>query len=114
MIKICKIHGETEHTIRKDSGTFRCKKCVVDSVIKRRKKLRHKAIEYKGGKCQNCGYNKCIDALEFHHIDPSKKEFTIAHVSTPSWDRLKKELDKCILLCSNCHKEEHARLRGEL
>ena len=109
-LKECKIHGMTEHSIRKDSGTLRCKKCIVDSVQKRRKELKLKAILYKGGKCERCNYSKCYDALDFHHLDPNTKEFGISKVSTPSWDRLKKEVDKCILLCANCHREEHAKL----
>lgn len=66
------------------------------------------AIEYKGGKCKCCGYNKCISALEFHHLDPSVKEFNIGQKGyTRSWDKNKKELDKCILVCANCHREIH-------
>ena len=73
----------------------------------RRKNLKLLAIEYKGGKCQNpeCGYNKCVDALEFHHL--SNKDFSISNGNTPSWERIKKELDKCILVCANCHREIH-------
>lgn len=72
-------------------------------------KNKTKLIEYKGGKCQICGYNKCQQALEFHHIDPKTKEFNISG-GTKSLERLKKETDKCILVCSNCHKEIHAGL----
>ena len=77
-------------------------------VINRRKKLSAMALEYKGGKCQICGYNKCSTALEFHHIDPSKKKFGVKSGNTHSWDILKIEVDKCILLCSNCHREVEA------
>jgi len=74
------------------------------AVIKRRKTVRQKAIEYKGGKCQLCGYNKCKEALEFHHL--SKKSFGISQKGyTRSWKKVKDELDKCILLCANCHRE---------
>lgn len=63
--------------------------------------------------CEICGYNKCIEALDFHHRDPSKKDFTISSTrkggkGVGSWPELKKELDKCILVCSNCHREIHA------
>lgn len=73
------------------------------------KYLRRKleAIEYKGGACSVCGYNKFYGALEFHHLDPSKKEFSWNKMRKVSEERLKKELDKCELLCSNCHKEAH-------
>jgi len=80
------------------------------SISKRNKKL--KAVEYKGGKCEKCGYNKCLRALQFHHIDPKTKEFGISYAGglTKNWKDLKPELDKCMLLCSNCHFEEHERL----
>lgn len=71
-IRFCKKHGYTEYVYRKD-GAWRCKKCATESVAKRRRILKLKAVEYKGGKCEICGYNKCIDALEFHHLDPQKK-----------------------------------------
>ena len=62
-----------------------------------------------GGCCQICNYNRCIGALEFHHIDPKTKEFGIyLHTRNPlGWDKIKSELAKCILLCSNCHREVH-------
>ncbi|WP_010676639.1 hypothetical protein [Bacillus timonensis] len=82
------------------------KKQRVIATTKRRKKLTMMAIQYKGGKCLRCGYNRCIRALEFHHRDPSKKEFSISNKGlTRSWERIKKELDKCDLLCANCHRE---------
>ena len=77
-------------------------------VNKRRKKLKVMAVEYKGGKCSKCGYSRCIDAMEFHHSDPNKKDFGIAAMGyTRSWDSVKAELDKCILVCANCHREIH-------
>lgn len=63
------------------------------------------AIEYKGGKCQICGYHKYQGALDLHHIK-GKKEFGIGNKGyTRSWEKVKEELDKCILVCSNCHRE---------
>ena len=81
-----------------------------ESVVSWRKRTKKKLVEYKGGKCECCGYNKCIEALEFHHLDPSKKDFTISGTSR-SFDTLKIEADKCILVCSNCHKEIHSGVR---
>lgn len=72
-------------------------------------KTKLKAVEYKGGKCIVCGYNKSIRALQFHHLDPSQKDFGISG-STKSFEKLKPELDKCVLLCSNCHAEVHDNL----
>lgn len=75
-------------------------------VVKYRQRAKLKAIEYKGGKCQKCDYSKSVRALHFHHTDPKSKDFTISGKSL-SWENTKKELDKCILLCANCHAEEH-------
>ena len=62
-----------------------------------------------GGKCQECGYNKNIAALEFHHINPDEKEFQLdmRHLSNTNLEKLKEEADKCQLLCANCHREIH-------
>lgn len=65
------------------------------------------AIAYMGGQCQHCGYSKCIAALEFHHRDPHTKEFEWRKMRLLAWDAVLAELDKCDLVCSNCHKELH-------
>lgn len=70
-------------------------------------KLKERLVEYKGGKCEKCGYNKCITALEFHHIDPNEKDFGIGSFNVLSFDKCKREVDKCILVCANCHREIH-------
>lgn len=82
-----------------------------ENVDQKRNHTRRKlwSIEYKGGKCHVCGYSKCVGALEFHHIEPEYKKFAISSTSGNISERvLKKELDKCVLLCSNCHREVHA------
>lgn len=63
------------------------------------------AIKLLGGKCSLCGYHKCIDALEFHHENPKEKEFKLGLGNTLSWKEYKSEALKCILVCSNSHKE---------
>ena len=88
---------------------------LIAAVYKRRKKIRRLAVYYKGGKCQRCGYVRCIDALEFHHSDSSQKDFSISEKGyTRSWTKVKEELDKCILLCANCHREVHAQNAASL
>ena len=76
------------------------------AVITWRQRTKLKAVQYLGGSCSKCGYNKCLGSLQFHHTDPSKKDFSISGKSI-SWDKIKTELDKCILVCSNCHGELH-------
>ena len=111
ILRLCQFHGETEFAVEnpntKNQRT-RCKKCRVEFVCRRRRELKLKAVNYKGGKCNRCGYDKCVTALDFHHSDPDKKEFSISKSGhTYSWEKMKKELDKCELLCANCHREEH-------
>lgn len=106
LIKECPKHGFTEFSLR-GNGTYRCRKCSSDAVQRARRKLKAQLVEYKGGKCEICGYDKCISALEFHHPNPDEKEFQISNCNIKSFERLKKEVDKCILVCSNCHKELH-------
>lgn len=106
---MCKKHGKCEHSLSK-GGRYRCRRCTVEAVTTHRRRLKHKAVAYLGGKCSICGYNKCIDALEFHHKNPAEKTFGIASSGiTYSWARVKVELDKCILVCANCHRELHHR-----
>lgn len=78
-----------------------------EKVKNHRQKLKDKAVEYKGGKCEKCGYDKCNWAFDFHHLDPNEKDFGLSTYSTLSWDKIKKELDKCIMVCANCHREIH-------
>ncbi len=78
---------------------------LIKAVAKRRRKVKLLAIEYKGGKCQVCGYRKYPGALDFHHVNGDKK-FGIGDKGyTRSWEKVKAELDKCILVCANCHRE---------
>lgn len=82
------------------------RKLKVKYVNDFRKKRKLELINYKGGKCQICGYYKSSRALQFHHINPDEKDFTISGKNY-SWDKMVKEVDKCILLCGNCHSEVH-------
>jgi transcription elongation factor Elf1 len=75
------------------------------AVVKRRRKLRQRALEYKGGQCQLCGHKRCIEALEFHHFLNEKNFGISAKGYTRSWKKVKKELKICVLLCANCHRE---------
>ena len=92
----------------------RNRKCCASCTTRlRRYRLKKQAVEYKGGVCEKCGYNKSLAALEFHHIDPNEKDFAIANMNHKSWSFIKKELDKCVMLCSNCHREEHTKYDDE-
>jgi hypothetical protein len=81
----------------------------VQKVVDWRRRAKQRLIDYKGGKCEICGYNKqCSSCYDFHHKDPKTKEFSISGKGiTRNFDLMKKEVDKCQLLCKNCHAEVH-------
>jgi 5-methylcytosine-specific restriction endonuclease McrA len=85
---------------------------LIQAVQKRRKNIRWKAIVHKGGCCQMCGDDRCAEALEFHHLNSSRKDFGISGKGyTRSWSKVLEELEKCVLLGANCHRELHAGLQ---
>lgn len=79
--------------------------CVKRS--KKRQATLKKLIDLKGNKCSICQttFDSCV--YDFHHIDPSTKDFTISEHMDKSWDTLQNEVNKCILVCSNCHRMLH-------
>lgn len=81
-----------------------------EAVKRWRVLLKEKLIKALGGKCAVCGYSKCAQALELHHIDPAKKEFNFGQIirNPKKWLVVKEEAEKCLLLCANCHREFHA------
>jgi hypothetical protein len=86
-----------------------CKACKHNAQQSRRIAFKAWCVEYKGGRCVICGYNKCHASLDFHHIDSEKKSFEISGSKRLiTKERAIKELDKCVLLCKNCHGEYHA------
>lgn len=89
-----------------------CKQCTNLQTLERQRELKQKAVKYKGGKCVRCGYSHYIGALEFHHIDPNGKDVTISHLKHTTFGKIVPELDKCVLVCANCHREIHAELKG--
>jgi hypothetical protein len=84
-----------------------CKKCDRNERRRKRREKKRIITELAGNRCCRCGYNKCIGALEFHHRD-GKKEFALSKTSY-SLERMIEESRKCILLCANCHREEHVK-----
>jgi hypothetical protein len=93
---------EYEYHHSKQGTLTKCNSCMANGQLVKR---RNKALDYLGGKCIICGYDKCSRALSYHHIDPSTKLFGISGNHCRSWEVLKTELDKCVILCANCHME---------
>lgn len=106
----CPIDNFYNRRGKKNSSVY-CKDCTKKQTTERMRKLKEKMVQYKGGKCERCDYNKYYGALEFHHLDPYSKDFSPSSLKKYTFDdRVKKELDKCILLCANCHREIHNEL----
>jgi hypothetical protein len=83
-----------------------CKKCLRKRQTNSVRRKKRKLVTTLGGECKNCGYNKCLNALEFHHTEPENKEFGISKkLYSTGIKELRKETKKCVLLCSNCHRE---------
>ena len=88
-----------------------CKECDAKRKRDKRNLIKYKAIIYLGGKCEHCGIkafptNTAI--FDFHHLDPSSKDFTFGNIRYYTLSSIQPELDKCIVLCANCHRLEHA------
>lgn len=111
MIKFCPKHGETDYVFRPSENRWRCKKCAIEQVILHRKRKKEKLITMFGGKCKICGYNHYLGALQFHHLDPSKKLFSLSvRGLSYSLETCINEAKKCVILCANCHAEVEAGL----
>lgn len=90
---------------------LRCKKCRSERVSKSRKEQIKKLKLHFGGKCIKCGYDKYLQALDFHHQDPNQKEFGLGeNRSGRSYKRMIEEASKCDLLCCRCHREFHIEM----
>ena len=104
---ICKWHC-CDNEINSDSAfcSLKCKNKF--GAQKARMKLKVKAFNYKGGACEMCGLIDVVDVFDFHHLNSHEKDFGIAQKGyLKSWKSIKNELDKCILLCANCHRRGH-------
>lgn len=93
-----------------NTGSYTRAKCNSCNANGARFAKKQKCLDYKGGKCAVCGYNKTTRVLSFHHTDPSTKLFTISGAHARSWDVLRAELDKCQLLCMNCLNALHSNV----
>ena len=119
--KECQHHGRVNFQLRSDkqnpNKTYYYYHCTVckeeqwrthnEKRKERQKEIKIKLIALKGGGCQICGYSKCNQALHFHHLDPKQKEFKISKANRKSLPKILEEIEKCILVCANCHAELH-------
>jgi transposase-like protein len=104
----CTQHGMTIF-VRRSAGGYRCAQCRAEAVTRRRRKIKQQLVSDAGGRCVVCGYDRYIGALEFHHLSPADKSFSLSHRGvTRSLEKARAEASKCALLCANCHAEVEA------
>jgi len=84
-----------------------CKECFNNYCAERWISRKKEAIQSKGGKCEMCGYDKYYGALEFHHKNPTEKDVDWSKLRLRSKQKINEELNKCMLVCANCHREIH-------
>jgi len=105
VVRVCLKHGETAFVIE-NGGHLRCKRCRMERVAEWRRRAKRRLVAEAGGRCQLCGYGRCMAALEFHHLDPTEKSFGLSMKGVArSFEELRREAAKCVLLCANCHAE---------
>lgn len=99
----CPHHGHTAFFACPEGG-YRCAKCNTAAVSERRRVVKRTLVREAGGKCAICSFAEHPAALQFHHLDPAKKEFHLGHQGhSRSLSRMRAEARKCVLLCANCH-----------
>lgn len=124
MIKKCEICKKEFETLPNGGSRKYCFECSPSypkggsrskTITALRRAMKLQAIKELGGKCQICGYNKCPDALVFHHENPNEKEFGLVQDGNcHNWKEYLNEAKKCKLLCANCHAEEHWKINNNI
>lgn len=116
-MKICPVCGnakpisEYNSNGRTPNGTPKIKPmCKLCETLGKKVAAKNMLTSLVDMKCVNCGYDTCVSAIEFHHIDPTSKEFNIGSKRVANVDLIKSEITKCVILCANCHREHHAGL----
>lgn len=114
LLKECAHHGLTEYVLQSPgrSQTIHvCRKCRNLRAVDRRRVIKATLIAELGGECVICGYSDYQGALEFHHLDPELKSFTLSHGGFSSLSRARAEASKCVLLCGTHHAEVEGGFR---
>lgn len=96
-------------------NTTKCGECTLENRIRVhqiQREIKRKSVEYLGEKCIDCGLKTTMYCVyDFHHVDPNTKDFKVRFQNCVRFERIKTELDKCVLLCSNCHRIRHYKER---
>ena len=106
ILRHCRHHGLTLWIRSVAGDRNRCKRCRVEHVTARRRRVKRLLVEEAGGCCILCGYDRYDGALQFHHVDPSTKSFALSVQGVArSLEKARAEAAKCVLICANCHAE---------
>ena len=105
----------TCHTQKEDSDFYKkgdrlhsmCKQCFNAYCIERWRQRKTQAVKDFGGKCRDCNQEYPDAVFDFHHLDPSEKDFDWNKLRLRSIDSIREELSKCVMLCANCHRIRH-------
>ena len=112
VVRRCARHGYTAWVLSGSKRRYRCKRCRVEDVTARRRRVKQTLIEEAGGRCVLCGYDRYPGALQFHHLDPGQKVFALSDQGLArSLEKAREEARKCVLICGNCHAESRRRGR---
>ena len=110
--RACRRHGDTEFVLYGCTRPrWRCKRCVGEAVTRRKRRVRATLLAAAGGRCAICGYGRCSQSLHFHHVDPGHKRLELGSHRGAALATFLLEIDKCVLLCANCHAEVEAGLK---
>jgi transposase len=103
IVRECALHGWTAF-VRIGGRRYRCGRCNSESVAARRRRIKEILVHEAGGCCRICGFAQYLGALQFHHVDPALKSFSLGREGvTRSLAKAREEARKCVLLCANCH-----------
>jgi hypothetical protein len=110
----CKqIKPKTEYYKNGSKSRGYCKKCLCKYHQDRLRRVKVKMVLYKGGCCERCNLrleDSHYSVFDFHHLNPLTKDINFNGIKSQKWEKIKNEIDKCKLLCSNCHRITHAEL----
>lgn len=106
--QIGKMFGVDRHSVSFWAGNRKRNPGIRKNWQKERsKETKHRLIQFLGGRCFSCGYDKCEAALDFHHKDPTQKRVMVSDLLCGNFEVAIEEAKKCVLLCANCHREQH-------
>jgi excisionase family DNA binding protein len=106
VIRECRRHGYTTWLRSGAGDRYRCRQCRIEAVTARRRRIKRQLIDEAGGRCVLCGYDRFPGALQFHHLDPARKSFSLSQQGVArSLEKARAEAAKCVLMCANCHAE---------